>query len=129
LDTLRGLGDGSKKQQGTFGLDAAKSDATRSSVNIIPLVDPTHTLTTANGLHSGRLSALPFMTRKVLARRSSLKALTYRLLIMALDFGALYLLTGKVHIAFGFMIASNVYTTVAYITHERIWSRVGWGIE
>ena len=48
---------------------------------------------------------------------------------MTFDFGALYLSKDKVQIAFGFMIASNVYTTVAYITHERIWSRVGWGIE
>lgn len=89
-----------------------KIDASRSSVSIISLGDPPHTLSTANNIHRGWLSALPFMTRKVLARRSFLKALTYRLFIMALDFGTLYLLTGQVHIAFGFMIASNVYTTV-----------------
>ena len=27
------------------------------------------------------------------------------------------------------MIVSNVYTTVGYFVHERIWARVGWGRE
>ena len=68
------------------------------------------------------------MPRTVLARRSAVKALTYRVLIMCLDFGTIYLFTGKARVAFGFMIASNVYTTVAYFAHERLWSRVKWGI-
>jgi uncharacterized membrane protein len=68
------------------------------------------------------------MARTTLVRRSLVKALTYRLLIMVLDFTTLYILTDKVHIALSFMLASNLYTTVAYIVHERIWSRVTWGI-
>jgi len=66
--------------------------------------------------------------RTVLARRSVVKAVTYRLLIMCLDFGTIYLFTGAVRVAVGFMIASNVYTTIAYFAHERLWSRVKWGI-
>ncbi len=31
--------------------------------------------------------------------------------------------------AAGFMIVSNLYTTVAYFVHERLWSRVQWGME
>lgn len=68
------------------------------------------------------------MPRIVLARRSVLKAVTYRVLIMCLDFGTIYLFTGEVRVALGFMIASNVYTTVAYFAHERLWSRIKWGI-
>jgi uncharacterized membrane protein len=68
------------------------------------------------------------MARDVLARRSVVKALTYRTLIMCLDFGTIYLFTGKVRVAVGFMIASNLYTTAAYFLHERAWSRVRWGI-
>lgn len=56
------------------------------------------------------------------------KAVTYRLLIVCLDFTTIYLLTGKAHLALGFMIASNLYTTVAYLLHERIWARIRWGL-
>ncbi len=68
------------------------------------------------------------MTRTVSDRRSVAKALTYRVLIMTLDFITIYLLTGTVRVAIGFMIVSNIYTTAAYFIHERIWARVRWGI-
>ena len=68
------------------------------------------------------------MPRNVLVRRSVVKAVMYRILIMCLDFATIYLFTGAVHIAIGFMIASNVYTTVAYVLHERLWARIKWGI-
>ena len=69
------------------------------------------------------------MTRTVSARRSVTKTITYRILIMSLDFLTIYLFTGAVRIAGGFMIASNVYTTIGYLFHERIWSRISWGID
>ena len=47
---------------------------------------------------------------------------------MCLDFGSIYWFTGTLKIAVGFMIASNIYTTVAYFAHERAWSRIGWGV-
>lgn len=55
------------------------------------------------------------------------KAATYRLLIMSLDFLTIYILTGAAGISLGFVIVSNVYTTLAYIVHERIWAHVPWG--
>lgn len=69
------------------------------------------------------------MTRIVSRRRSVTKALTYRIAIMCCDFIAIYLFTGTVRIAIGFMIVSNVYTTVGYILHERLWARTDWGID
>lgn len=69
------------------------------------------------------------MTRTVSARRSVTKTITYRILIMSLDFVTIYLFTGAVRVALGFMIASNVYTTIGYLLHERIWARMSWGIE
>ncbi len=69
------------------------------------------------------------MTRTVSARRSVTKTITYRLLIMSLDFLTIYLFTGAARIALGFMIASNVYTTIGYLLHERIWARISWGID
>ena len=68
------------------------------------------------------------MTRIVGLRRSVVKALTYRVLIMRLDFITIYLFTGALHIALGFMIVSNLYTTIGYFVHERMWARIQWGI-
>lgn len=68
------------------------------------------------------------MMRTIDERRSVIKAVTYRILIMSLDFVTIYLMTGTVHIALGFMIVSNLYTTIAYFGHERIWARIKWGI-
>jgi adenylylsulfate kinase len=61
-------------------------------------------------------------------KRSALKALSYRVVIVSLDFTVVYLLTGKTKVAVGFMIFSNIYTTVAYFLHERLWARVTWGV-
>jgi uncharacterized membrane protein len=66
--------------------------------------------------------------RTATRKRSILKALTYRMIIVCLDFIALYIFTHKIEVAVGFMIVSNVYTTVGYFVHERVWSRITWGI-
>jgi len=59
--------------------------------------------------------------------RSLVKAITYRVIILILDFTAVYLLTGRSDVALGFMLISNVYTAVAYFGHERIWNSISWG--
>jgi len=60
--------------------------------------------------------------------RSAVKAFTYRIVIICLDFAVIYLLTGKVRTALGFMVISNIYTTAAFILHERIWAGIAWGL-
>ena len=62
-------------------------------------------------------------------KRSVVKSITYRGIIVCLDFMVIYLLTGKVETAAAFMIVSNIYTTVAYFLHERVWAGIRWGIE
>jgi uncharacterized membrane protein len=62
-------------------------------------------------------------------KRSIVKALSYRVVILCLDFLVVYLLTGKVTTAAAFMVVSNIYTTVAYFVHERLWARTRWGME
>jgi uncharacterized membrane protein len=59
--------------------------------------------------------------------RSLVKALSYRVAIVCLDFLVVYALTKKTDVALGFMVVSNVYTSVGYFLHERIWARVRWG--
>ena len=60
-------------------------------------------------------------------RRSVVKTVTYRAVILVLDFTSIYLFTGQIKIAFGFMIVSNIYTSIAYFFHERIWGHIKWG--
>jgi uncharacterized membrane protein len=62
-------------------------------------------------------------------KRSAIKAITYRGIIVCLDFLVIYLLTGKVMTAVAFMIDSNIYTTVGYFLHERMWAGIKWGME
>ncbi|MFI5163919.1 MAG: DUF2061 domain-containing protein [Bacteroidia bacterium] len=60
-------------------------------------------------------------------RRSIVKTVSYRVVILILDFVSIYVFTGQVKIALGFMIVSNIYTTLGYFFHERIWDRIKWG--
>jgi adenylylsulfate kinase len=59
--------------------------------------------------------------------RSVVKTLSYRITILILDFVCIYIFTGQVRIALGFMIASNIYATLGYFLHERIWGKIKWG--
>jgi len=69
------------------------------------------------------------MARVVRLRRSVVKAITYRIFIMCLDFITIYVFTRTVKVAVGFMIVSNIYTSVGYLLHERVWARIRWGTE
>ena len=73
-------------------------------------------------------AATPSAERTATSKRSVVKAFTYRIVIVCLDFLAIYVFTHRVNVALGFMIVSNVYTTVLYFLHERIWARVKWGL-
>ncbi len=59
--------------------------------------------------------------------RSIVKTLSYRGVVLALDFATIYLFTRKLSVAVGFTLVSNAYTTAAYLVHERVWDRVKWG--
>jgi len=60
-------------------------------------------------------------------KRSIVKTVSYRVVILILDFASIYLFTGQIKVALGFMIVSNIYTSVAYFFHERIWDKIKWG--
>jgi uncharacterized membrane protein len=69
------------------------------------------------------------MQNRAARGRSVVKAITYRGIIICLDFLVIYLLTVKVMTAAAFMIVSNIYTTIAYFLHERVWAVIKWGLE
>jgi uncharacterized membrane protein len=60
-------------------------------------------------------------------QRSIVKTVSYRAVILILDFISIYLFTGKIKLAVGFMVVSNIYTTIGYFLHERIWTKIKWG--
>jgi adenylylsulfate kinase len=60
-------------------------------------------------------------------RRSIVKTISYRTVILILDFACVYLFTGQIKIALGYTVVSNIYTTLAYFIHERIWGNIKWG--
>jgi adenylylsulfate kinase len=59
--------------------------------------------------------------------RSVVKTITYRIFILILDFTVIYLFTRRIGVAVSFTILSNIYTTIAYFFHERIWDNIKWG--
>lgn len=61
------------------------------------------------------------------SKRSIVKTITYRLLIVFSTFIVTYLITGKVELTIGITIAANGINTVLYFVHERIWNRIHWG--
>lgn len=60
-------------------------------------------------------------------KRTLVKTISYRIVILLLDFTFIYLFTGELKVAIGFMIVSNIYTTLGYFLHERIWNKIKWG--
>jgi adenylylsulfate kinase len=60
-------------------------------------------------------------------RRSVVKTVSYRVIILILDFTSIYLFTGQLKVAVGFMIVSNIYTTIGFFLHERMWAKIKWG--
>ena len=59
--------------------------------------------------------------------RSIIKTVSYRMVILILDFTCIYLFTGQIKVAIGFTIVSNLYATIGYFIHERIWDKIKWG--
>jgi Predicted membrane protein (DUF2061) len=76
--------------------------------------------------------------------RSVVKAVSYRVIVVAADFVArrgisiprgrrkgiscaVFFFTGRAEIGLGFVVVSNIYTTGLYLLHERFWDGVAWG--
>lgn len=64
---------------------------------------------------------------KIQRRRPFTKTVTFRVVIVALTVPVVYLLTGRLDLAVAFTVVSNLYASIAYYMHERIWSKIHWG--
>ncbi len=61
-------------------------------------------------------------------RRSIAKSVAYRLLTLTADFIIIYLVTRGLAQTIVLAIITNVLSTVLYYGHERVWSKVRWGL-
>jgi uncharacterized membrane protein len=57
-------------------------------------------------------------------KRSFVKALTFRSLILVSDSFIIFFITRRLDVALGVLIFSNVASTVFYFIHERVWNGV-----
>ncbi len=60
-------------------------------------------------------------------KRSIVKAITFRLVIVVADFVIIVAITHRYDIAFWVIVASNISSTVFYYLHERVWNKINWG--
>lgn len=60
-------------------------------------------------------------------RRSILKTITYRLLIIISNAIVIYLMTGDTKLTASFISITSIVSTTLYFAHERLWNEVHWG--
>lgn len=60
--------------------------------------------------------------------RALLKAVIYRVFMLAVTVVAAYAFTADPAAALNIGIVANAIKTVAYYVYERAWDRVGWGV-
>jgi adenylylsulfate kinase len=67
------------------------------------------------------------LREKETVRRSIVKSVLYRILMVISDFVLLYFFSGKLSMSIGFAVVNNIYNTIAYFGYERIWDKIKWG--
>lgn len=60
-------------------------------------------------------------------KRSIVKAITFRILIITSDLLIIFFITKRFDLTLGVLFFSNIASTVLYIVHERLWNVVHWG--
>jgi uncharacterized membrane protein len=67
------------------------------------------------------------MKTYVQTKRSLVKAITFRTLILCSDAVVIFLITHRWDTTAGLVIATNLASSTLYFIHERIWNRIQWG--
>jgi uncharacterized membrane protein len=60
-------------------------------------------------------------------KRSVVKAITFRSIVLFSDFLIVYLITHRVDTSLGLVILTNLASTTLYYLHERFWTGIKWG--
>lgn len=61
------------------------------------------------------------------AKRSLLKALTYRFVILISDGLIIFTITHRYDTTLQVIVFSNIASTILYFVHERFWNNIHWG--
>jgi len=67
---------------------------------------------------------MPFKER---IKRTIVKSITFRALVILADGLIIYFITKSLVIATSVIIFSNIASTIIYYLHERAWNKVKWG--
>ncbi|MFA6339142.1 MAG: DUF2061 domain-containing protein [Candidatus Paceibacterota bacterium] len=67
------------------------------------------------------------MATNVKIKRSILKSITFRILIILSDLVVVFAFTRRADITFGLVVSTNLASTLFYFIHERIWNKIQWG--
>ncbi|MGZ3699351.1 MAG: DUF2061 domain-containing protein, partial [Bdellovibrionota bacterium] len=59
--------------------------------------------------------------------RSILKAITFRVFVLASDAFVIYGITRQIDTTWKLVVASNLMSTLIYYVHERLWNQSHWG--
>lgn len=60
-------------------------------------------------------------------KRSITKSLTFRTVIIIADTIITYAISHRYDITIGFVVFTNIASTILYYLHERVWSYISWG--
>jgi uncharacterized membrane protein len=60
-------------------------------------------------------------------KRSFVKAITFRVIIVIADTTIVLILTHRYDLAIGFVVLTNIASTILYYLHERVWAHIHWG--
>lgn len=69
------------------------------------------------------------MKTNVLIKRSLVKAVTFRSLILYSDSVVIFLVTYRWDMTISLVITTNLASTILYFIHERAWNKIQWGRE
>ncbi|MDE2025524.1 MAG: DUF2061 domain-containing protein [Patescibacteria group bacterium] len=60
-------------------------------------------------------------------KRSVAKSITFRITVIVSDAVITFALTRRYDLTIGFVVFTNVASTLLYYLHERVWAHVHWG--
>ncbi len=60
-------------------------------------------------------------------KRSFIKTITYRIVIIISTLIIVYIFTGNVTITLGVTFITSLANTILYYLHERLWNNIYWG--
>ena len=59
--------------------------------------------------------------------RSIVKSVSYRVVMIMVDYIAAYFFTRDIKLSIGIVIFVETYSTILYYLHERVWAHIHWG--